>query len=73
MRWHSPHLPLLLLILSALEAVMASGFKICAYNVQKLDSKKASNSRVAHTLTRVRLHTLILPLSHTHTDTHTVS
>ncbi|XP_075898168.1 deoxyribonuclease gamma-like isoform X3 [Nelusetta ayraudi] len=53
MRWHSPHLPLLLLILSALEAVMASGFKICAYNVQKLDSKKASNFRVAHTLTRV--------------------
>ncbi|XP_029291090.1 deoxyribonuclease-1-like 1 [Cottoperca gobio] len=57
MRWRSPHLPLLLLVLSYLallvEGAKSSGFKICAYNVPKFNFAKASNYRVLHTLTRI--------------------
>ncbi|XP_070695836.1 deoxyribonuclease-1-like 2 isoform X2 [Pempheris klunzingeri] len=60
MGWRSPSLPLLLLLLLFLscltclvEGATASGFRICAYNVQKFDSVKASNYRVMHTLTRI--------------------
>lgn len=64
MRWRSSHLPLLLLLFSVLQGVTASGFKICAYNLQKFDSRKASSYRVMHTLTRVtpRMH------AHTHKE-----
>nr|XP_046252858.1 deoxyribonuclease-1-like 2 isoform X2 [Scatophagus argus] len=55
MGWRSPHLPLLLFPLLTLlvRGVMNSGFRICAYNVQKFNMDKASNHRVLHTLTRV--------------------
>ncbi|KAM7410744.1 hypothetical protein PAMA_020943 [Pampus argenteus] len=54
MRWHSTRLPLLFFFFIILvEAMMASGFKICAYNVQKFNSKKVANYRVIHTVTRI--------------------
>ncbi|XP_041802336.1 deoxyribonuclease-1-like 1 isoform X2 [Chelmon rostratus] len=59
MRWCSPYLPLLLLVLllSLLTLLVGgatdSGFRICAYNVQKFNMEKASNRRVMHTLTRI--------------------
>lgn len=46
----SPHIRLLILIF-VLSGV--SAFKICSYNVQKLNSHKAKNYRIIHTLTRV--------------------
>lgn len=46
----SPHLRLLVLVF-ILSGV--SAFKICSYNVQKLNSQKAKNYRIMHTLTRV--------------------
>ncbi|XP_068588238.1 deoxyribonuclease-1-like isoform X2 [Cebidichthys violaceus] len=53
----SPRLPLLLLLFSfftlLVEVVTASGFKICAYNVERFDSAKASDSRVLHTVKRI--------------------
>ncbi|XP_076596353.1 deoxyribonuclease-1-like 1 isoform X2 [Chaetodon auriga] len=61
MRWRCPHLPLLLLLLLLLLSFLAllvggatdSGFRICAYNVQKFNAEKAANRRVMHTLTRI--------------------
>ncbi|XP_049436249.1 deoxyribonuclease-1-like 1 isoform X1 [Epinephelus fuscoguttatus] len=56
MRWRSPLLPLLFLfsLLTLLvDGAAASDFKICAFNVQKFNYAKASNSRVRHTLTRI--------------------
>nr|XP_057941256.1 deoxyribonuclease-1-like isoform X3 [Doryrhamphus excisus] len=48
------HLPLLLPFLFAMvEGEAVSGFRICAYNVQKFDSQKAANFKVLHTLTRI--------------------
>ncbi|TNN37857.1 Deoxyribonuclease-1-like 2 [Liparis tanakae] len=50
-----PRLPLLLLSFSTLlvQEVTASEFKICAYNVEKFDSAKASDSRALHTLKKI--------------------
>lgn len=59
MRWRSPPLPLLLLFslfTLLVGGAAASDFKICAFNVQKFNSAKASNSRVRHTLTRILSH-----------------
>ncbi|XP_070824905.1 deoxyribonuclease-1-like 1 isoform X2 [Chaetodon trifascialis] len=61
MSWRSPRLPLLLLLLLLLLSFLAllvggatdSGFRICAYNVQKFNAEKASNRRLMHTLTRI--------------------
>ncbi|XP_061663053.1 deoxyribonuclease gamma-like isoform X6 [Syngnathoides biaculeatus] len=54
MRGGAPHHCLLLAVLSVVIGSRAlSAFRICAYNVQKLDSKKVLNYRVLHTLTRV--------------------
>ncbi|XP_070766965.1 deoxyribonuclease-1-like 2 isoform X2 [Enoplosus armatus] len=56
MRWRSPRLPLLLLFsffTLLVGGATASVFRICAYNVQKFNSMKASNYRVMHTLTRI--------------------
>ncbi|XP_068454322.1 deoxyribonuclease-1-like [Clinocottus analis] len=50
MGWRSPRLPLLLLLV---RLVSASDFKICAYNVEKFDSAKASDSRVLHIVKRI--------------------
>lgn len=61
MRWRSPHLSLLLLfslLTIFVGRAAVAGFKICSYNVQKFDPKKAENQRVIYSLTRVR---------HTHT------
>ncbi|XP_031735208.1 deoxyribonuclease-1-like 1 isoform X2 [Anarrhichthys ocellatus] len=52
----SPRLPLLLLFsffTLSVEVVAASEFKICAYNLERFDSAKASNSRVLHTVKRI--------------------
>ncbi|KAM9856153.1 deoxyribonuclease gamma-like isoform 2-T2 [Aulostomus maculatus] len=54
MRWRSPHHLLLHLFFTILVGVaVASGFRVCAYNVQKFNEEKAANYRVIHTLTRV--------------------
>ncbi|XP_068505977.1 deoxyribonuclease-1-like 1 isoform X4 [Syngnathus scovelli] len=54
MTWCAPYLGLLLPFLCVVVwGGGVSAFRICAYNVQKLDSKKASNYRVLHTLTRI--------------------
>uniref|UniRef100_UPI0037E75ED2 deoxyribonuclease-1-like 2 isoform X2 n=1 Tax=Semicossyphus pulcher TaxID=241346 RepID=UPI0037E75ED2 len=56
MRWRSPPLPLLLLLpllTPLVEGAKKSEFRICAFNLQKFNSAKASNSRVMHTLTRI--------------------
>ncbi|XP_061550007.1 deoxyribonuclease gamma-like isoform X3 [Phycodurus eques] len=54
MRGGAPHHCFLLAVLCVVVGCRAvSAFRICAYNVQKLDSKKVSNYRVLHTLTRV--------------------
>lgn len=58
MRWRSLYLSLLLLFFLLGQAT-ASGFRICAYNLQKFNKTKASNYKVVNTLTRV-----------THTHTH---
>ncbi|KAM6982026.1 deoxyribonuclease-1-like 2 [Tautogolabrus adspersus] len=55
MRWRP--LPLLLLVsfllLLSVCGAKRSEFRICAYNLQKFNSVKASNTRVMHTLTRI--------------------
>ncbi|XP_061128919.1 deoxyribonuclease-1-like 1 isoform X6 [Syngnathus typhle] len=54
MTWCAPYLGLLLPFLCVVVwGGGVSAFRICAYNVQKLDSKTASNYRVLHTLTRI--------------------
>ncbi|XP_077410647.1 deoxyribonuclease-1-like isoform X2 [Vanacampus margaritifer] len=54
MRWRAPYHCLLLTFLCVVVWGGAiSAFRICAYNLQKLDSHKASNNRVLHTLTRI--------------------
>ncbi|KAM3617762.1 uncharacterized protein V6R79_010743 [Siganus canaliculatus] len=54
MWWRSPRLHLLLSLLFLLvEGATARDFRICAYNLQKFNKQKASNHRVAHTLTRI--------------------
>ncbi|XP_036959321.1 deoxyribonuclease-1-like isoform X2 [Acanthopagrus latus] len=54
----SPLLPLLLLLLfsfltSSVGGAKKSGFRICAFNVQKFDTVKSSNYRLMHTLLRI--------------------
>ncbi|XP_077368247.1 deoxyribonuclease gamma-like isoform X2 [Festucalex cinctus] len=54
MRWRVPCrclLPAFLCV--AVWGGAISAFRICAYNLQKLDSQKASNNRVLHTITRI--------------------
>ncbi|KAK5864097.1 hypothetical protein PBY51_001065 [Eleginops maclovinus] len=53
MRWRFPPLALLLLSLLSLLVEGASGFRICAYNVENWNWTKVSQSRVLHTLTRI--------------------
>ncbi|XP_061908638.1 deoxyribonuclease gamma-like isoform X2 [Entelurus aequoreus] len=54
MRGRAPCLPLLLAFLSAVVGGGAvSEFRICAYNVQNFNSRKAANFKVLHTLTRI--------------------
>ncbi|XP_054465836.1 deoxyribonuclease-1-like [Anoplopoma fimbria] len=51
----SPRLPLLLVSFFTLlvDIETASEFKICAYNVEKFNSAKASDYRLLHTVTRI--------------------
>ncbi|KAI3357895.1 hypothetical protein L3Q82_016280 [Scortum barcoo] len=53
MRWRSPHLVLFFFLAFLVGEATVSGFKICAYNVQKFNFKKASNLVLMHTLTRI--------------------
>ncbi|XP_062248849.1 deoxyribonuclease gamma-like isoform X3 [Platichthys flesus] len=57
MRWRSSCGPPLLLLLSFLTLLVGretvSGFRICSYNVEKLNIDKASNYRLVQTLSRV--------------------
>ncbi|XP_053173066.1 deoxyribonuclease-1-like 2 [Scomber japonicus] len=57
MRRRSPLLPLSLLFFFSffvsVGAETESGFRICAYNVQKFDSEKAADYRVMHTLMKI--------------------
>lgn len=57
MRWRSSGLSLFLL-LSIFVLKSATELRICAYNVQKFDSAKASNERLMHYLKLVT-HTLL--------------
>ncbi|KAM6924441.1 deoxyribonuclease gamma-like [Xenentodon cancila] len=54
--WCSSHRPVLLFFCVVSLSVWtpaASDFRICSYNVQNFNSKKAANYRVLHTLTRI--------------------
>lgn len=51
MRWGSPLL--LLLFFSVSSGTVRSEVRICSYNVERFNVKKASNSRLINTLTRV--------------------
>ncbi|XP_042266011.1 deoxyribonuclease-1-like 2 isoform X1 [Thunnus maccoyii] len=57
MKWCSPHLPRLPLLLffffTVLVGAATAEFRICAYNVQNFNQEKAANYRVMHTLTRI--------------------
>ncbi|XP_054649353.1 deoxyribonuclease gamma-like isoform X3 [Dunckerocampus dactyliophorus] len=54
MRGCSHHFSILVAFLFvAVGGEAVSGFRICAYNVQKFNSQKAANYKVLHTLTRI--------------------